>query len=358
MRHRRTARVRPIPATEPPKRPRRTAKADGSPRFAPLKTERLILRPLRPADAEALHRLVNDWEVTRTLAEIPYPYPRALADEWIGSTVQQLAGGTGWHLAITGKEGRKETLVGVVGLRLDSARRTGRLGYWVGRAYWKHGVATEAAKKMTRWAFANLPLDLIAAEVTDGNDASCKVLRRAGFREVGSGVRASLTTRDDHTVRVFEATRDDIFGHPEAPAADAGNPDAKPLLLVAACALVDTDGRVLLARRPEGKAMAGLWEFPGGKLKPGETPEAALIRELKEELGIDVAAACLAPLAFASHAYEGFHLLMPLFVCRRWKGTPAGREKQALAWVRAAKLTEYDMPPADKPLIPLLRDFL
>jgi len=130
------------------------------------------------------------------------------------------------------------------------------------------------------------------------------------------------------------------------------------MVLVVACALVDVDGRVLLARRPEGKKMAGLWEFPGGKLDPGETPEAALIRELKEELGIDVAAACLAPFAFASHDYETFHLLMPLFICRRWKGTPTSREGQTLAWVRATKLTEYEMPPADKPLIPLLRDFL
>ena len=132
----------------------------------------------------------------------------------------------------------------------------------------------------------------------------------------------------------------------------------KPLLLVAACALIDVDNRVMLARRPEGKKMAGLWEFPGGKLNPGETPEQALIRELKEELGIDVTEACLAPFAFASHDYDRFHLLMPLFLCRRWKGTPAGLEGQALAWVRPNKLTEYDMPPADKPLIPLLRDFL
>jgi 8-oxo-dGTP diphosphatase len=361
LRHRHADKVRPIPTNEHPKRPRKSgpkSKVAGGAAFEPLKTERLTLRPLRPKDAEALHRLVNDWEVVRTLAEIPYPYPRSLADEWIESTAAQLSEGAAYHLAITGKEGRKETLVGVVGLRLDAARRTGRLGYWVGRAYWKHGVATEAAKRLTSWAFANLPLDLIVAEVTESNVGSFKVLRRVGFREVGTGVRASLTTRDEHTVIVFEATRDDIFGRPDAPAPDAASPDAKPLLLVAACALVDADGRVLLARRPEGKKMAGLWEFPGGKLHPGETPEAALIRELKEELGIDVAAACLAPFAFASHDYEGFHLLMPLFVCRRWKGTPTPRENQTLTWVRASKLSQYEMPPADKPLIPLLRDFL
>jgi 8-oxo-dGTP diphosphatase len=350
--------VRPIPTIAPPKRSRKPARKTKAGGFEPLKTERLSLRPLRGEDAEALHRLVNDWEVTRTLAEIPYPYPRALADEWIESTAAQLADGTGYHLAITGTEGSTETLVGVVGLRVDTARRTGRLGYWVGRAYWGHGVATEAAKRLVSWGFANLPLDRIAAEVTEGNDSSRAVLRHVGFRETGTGVRESLTTGTAHTVTVFEATRDDIFGRPEAPAAEAANPDAKPLLLVAACALVDVDGRVLLARRPEGKKMAGLWEFPGGKLNPGETPEAALIRELKEELGIDVAAACLAPFAFASHDYEGFHLLMPLFVCRRWKGTPTPRENQTLAWVRASKLTEYEMPPADKPLIPLLRDFL
>ena len=348
----------PIPTTAKPKPPRKAAAGPKAETFEPLKTERLTLRPLRPTDAEALHRLVNDWEVTRTLAEIPYPYPRALADEWIASTERQLTEGAAYHLAITGKEGRKETLVGVVGLRVDAASRSGRLGYWVGRAYWRHGVATEAAKRLVSWGFANLPLDRIAAEVTATNDASRVVLRRIGFRETGSAERESMTTGDPHTVTVFEATRDDIFGRPEAPAADAASPDAKPLLLVAACALVDIDGRILLARRPEGKKMAGLWEFPGGKLNPGETPEAALIRELKEELGIDVSAACLAPFAFASHDYEGFHLLMLLFICRRWKGTPTPRENQTLAWVRATRLTEYEMPPADKPLIPLLRDFL
>ena len=133
---------------------------------------------------------------------------------------------------------------------------------------------------------------------------------------------------------------------------------AKPIVLVAACALVDPDGRVLIAKRPEGKQMAGLWEFPGGKVEHGETPEAALIRELHEELGIDVTLACLAPLTFASHAYDAFHLLMPLYVCRRWKGQVIAHEGQQFAWVRPNRLRSYEMPPADQPLIAHLIDAL
>lgn len=130
------------------------------------------------------------------------------------------------------------------------------------------------------------------------------------------------------------------------------------LVLVAACALVDPDGRVLLAQRPEGKSLAGLWEFPGGKLEPGETPEACLIRELAEELGVGTWASCLAPVSFASHAYPEFHLLMPLYVCRKWHGQAVGREGQALAWVRPAAMRDYPMPPADAPLVAALRDLL
>ena len=130
------------------------------------------------------------------------------------------------------------------------------------------------------------------------------------------------------------------------------------VLLVVAGALIDADGRVLLARRPPGKAMAGLWEFPGGKVAPDETPEAALVRELKEELGLDLAHACLAPLTFASHRYPDFHLLMPLFAARNWKGTPVPREGQELAWVRPLKMSDYPMPPADVPLVAMLRDLL
>ncbi|MFC0341505.1 8-oxo-dGTP diphosphatase MutT [Paracoccus niistensis] len=136
------------------------------------------------------------------------------------------------------------------------------------------------------------------------------------------------------------------------------NEEAVRVVLVAAVALIDAGGRVLLARRPAGKDMAGLWEFPGGKVDSGETPEAALIRELDEELGIETWNSCLAPLTFASHAYDSFHLLMPLYACRRWQGTPQPREGQELAWVRASDLARYPMPPADLPLVPILRDWL
>jgi 8-oxo-dGTP diphosphatase len=323
--------------------------------FAPLATERLTLRPYCAADAAELHRLINDWEVTRNLAAVPFPYSRELADDWIRSAGESLAEGSAYHLVISGIEGGREIVVGGIGLRVAAASRTGHLGYWVGRRYWGHGVASEAAGRLARWALANLDLKRLEATVAADNPASVAVLRRIGFRHVGEASEEFLARGGTQKVLRFEATRDDLFGAPQAePSADG----SKPLLLVAACALIDADGRVLLARRPEGKTMAGLWEFPGGKVQPGETPEAALIRELREELGIDVATNCLAPFAFASHAYAGFHLLMPLFLCRRWKGRATAREGQALAWVRPDKLADYSMPEADRPLVPLLRDFL
>ena len=142
------------------------------------------------------------------------------------------------------------------------------------------------------------------------------------------------------------------------PITEPDSPAPVPTVLVAAVSLVDIDGRVLIAQRPEGKAMAGLWEFPGGKVDDGETPEEALIRELQEELGIDVTENCLAPLTFASHRYETFHLLMPLYVCRVWKGEAAPREGQVLKWVNPMQLRDYPMPPADVPLVAMLRDLL
>ena len=335
------------------------------PPFAALTTDRLTLRPLRAEDAAALHRLINDWEVAKTLARVPFPYPREAADEWIASTHAQMAAGTAWHLAVVGIEKagtpeETEVLVGNVGLTLQEDGRTAELGYWIGRKFWGHGVGPEAAGRMARWALANLPVERLVASALVTNARSQAVLRRIGFRATGEGTRDFLSLKGPQPVALFEMTRADLPA--EAPAAaPVATPEpgaGKRIVLVSAVALIDPDGRVLLARRPEGKALAGLWEFPGGKVDPGETPEAALIRELKEELGIDVAESCLAPFAFASHGYEKFHLLMPLYLCRRWSGTVQGREGQALAWVRPQKLADYPMPPADKPLVALLRDFL
>src|SRR5580693_1778899 len=154
------------------------------------------------------------------------------------------------------------------------------------------------------------------------------------------------------------ATAAENFDHKPRAHAGEGRGGGPPVVLVSAVALIDADGRVLLAQRPAGKALAGLWEFPGGKVNPGETPETALIRELAEELGIDVAASCLAPLTFASYSYPDFHLLMPLYLCRKWSGIPTAREGQRLSWVRPARLGDYPMPPADKPLVAMLRDLL
>jgi len=326
--------------------------------FVPLVTERLTLRPLRADDAAALHRLVNDWEVAKTLARVPFPYPRDLADEWIASTRAQIAAGTAWHLAVTREEDGTEALLGCVGLTLDAKNpREAELGYWIGRRHWGQGLGPEAAGRLAHWALANLEIYRLVASALVDNERSAAVLRRIGFKESGAGSQEFISRGGLMPVRLFSATRMDIAAEAPTPV-EAAPATGKPTLLVAAVALMDSENRVLLARRPEGKPLAGLWEFPGGKVAPGETPEEALIRELREELGIDVSAACLGPFTFASHTYEKFHLLMPLYLCRRWQGQVTAMEGQVLAWVRPARLGDYAMPPADIPLVAMLRDFL
>lgn len=327
--------------------------------FVPLVTERLSLRPLQADDAAALHRLVNDWEVAKTLARVPFPYPHDLADEWIASTLAQIAAGTAWHLAVTRLDDGTEALLGCVGLTLDPKNpREAELGYWIGRRHWGQGLGSEAAGRLAHWALANLDIDRLVASALVDNERSAAVLRRIGFEESGAGSQEFISRGGAMPVRLFSATRMDIAAEAAPVPMMAAPTSGKPTLLVAAVALIDPESRVLLARRPEGKPLAGLWEFPGGKVAPGETPEEALIRELREELGIDVSAACLGPFTFASHTYEKFHLLMPLYLCRRWQGQVTAMEGQALAWVRPARLGDYAMPPADIPLVAMLRDFL
>ena len=315
-----------------------------------LRTARLVLRPLRPEDAPAFHRLINDWDICRTLPDAPFPYPADLATGWIANAAADRAAGIAQQFALV--EEATGLLLGCAGLRLARDKQSADLGYWLGRRHWGQGFGLEAAARLASWGLAELNVGRITATVAADNVSSIAILRRAGFAPAGSGNQAfQCRPGTKLPVLYFSLAR-------EAAAPERAAPTTPQMLLVVAAALVDGEGRILLARRPEGKKMAGLWEFPCGKMDAGELPEAALARELKEELDIEVAPAHLAPFAFASHAYEGFHLLMPLFLCRRWAGKPQPREGQALAWVAPDRLVEYPMPPADRPLIPMLRDFL
>jgi 8-oxo-dGTP diphosphatase len=323
------------------------AKSNSAPAAPALRTARLLLRPLCPADAAEFHRLINDWDICRTLPDAPFPYPAQLATDWIEAAAADRAAGKAHQFAIV--QTATGTLIGCAGLRLSRDQKSAELGYWLGRRHWGEGFAAEAAARLTAWGFSELLLPKITATVSADNPASIAILRRAGFAQTGKGNQAFLCRPGAKLpVLHFAARR-------EEPETGQG---PLPVLLVVACALIDPTGKILLARRPAGKKLAGLWEFPGGKMNPGETPEAALVRELHEELGIKVDPRNLAPFVFASHAYETFHLLMPLYFCRRWTGTPKPRENQALAWVAPDRLAEYPMPPADRPLIPMLRDFL
>jgi 8-oxo-dGTP diphosphatase len=313
-----------------------------------LYTARLTLRPLVAADAAVFHRLINDWDICRKLPDAPFPYPAALAGEWIEAAAADRAAGRAEQFAIV--ETATGALIGSAGLRLSRDKKAADLGYWLAKRSWAQGFGLEVAVRLASWGFAALSVLKITATVAADNEPSVKVLSRAGFTPAGKGQQI-FSCRPGAKLPVLHFTL-----AREAPPDTA--PKTRSVLLVAACALIDSQSRILLARRPEGKKLAGLWEFPGGKMNPGETPEAALIRELREELGIEVAEKNLAPFVFASHPYETFHLLMPVFLCRRWKGTPKPREGQALAWIEAQHLAEYPMPPADRPLIPMLRDFL
>lgn len=311
---------------------------------APIDTARLRLRRLLPDDAETVTRLLDDWDVARNTSNIPYPYDRQTADEFIAKVESESATGRAVVFAVEDRLERQ--LLGCVGSSIEGGRA--EIGYWFGRAAWGRGYASEALSRCLRLLFDNFAIDAAWASVLPENKASRRVLDKAGF-VFEQRHRVDLPARG-------VAADLDFLSLDRACWESARR--RRPILLVAAVALIDVDGRVLLAQRPAGKSMAGQWEFPGGKLQEGETPEVALVRELKEELGIDVSQSCLAPLAFASHDYDSFHLLMPLYACRQWLGTPQPREGQKLVWSAPARLADYPMPPADIPLVAQLRDWL
>jgi 8-oxo-dGTP diphosphatase len=306
---------------------------------------RLILRRPVEADIPVLVELAGDWEVARHTAFIPHPYGEDDARTFVAEAPRQA--GDGAHVVFALERRTEPGLIGCAGLIIDGDGAGAEIGYWIGRPHWGQGFAAEAVRRLLRLAFATLGLARVHAEVLADNPASGRVLEKAGFDNRGEAV-GDRGRCQDQTVIAYEIDH----------AAWLAQEAAKPQVLVAAAALVDADGRVLLARRPEGKSMAGLWEFPGGKVAVGETPEAALVRELAEELAVDITESCLAPVAFASYPYDDFHLLMPLYVCRVWQGAPVPQEGQLLKWVRPTAMAGMPMPPADTPLVAALRDLL
>lgn len=323
----------------------------------PLKIDHYTLRLIQADDLNAIHPAINDWNVVRMLSQVPFPYPKPLLEKWIDSVIQEIKTGTSYHFSILDDE--TQQIIGCIGLRIDSKDQLGKIGYWVAHKYWGKKIASKALQRISTWALANLNINYIRATAADDNLASIAVLKKCGYQPFGQGKEKFLARAAEQPVSYFLLQREDICPGKSPVALSTSSPSTpKKILLVVAGALIDVDGRLLLARRPEGKSMAGMWEFPGGKIEPGETPEAALVRELKEEINVDVSQSCLAPFTFASFEYADFHLLMPLYVCHKWKNLPEPKENQQLAWVTADELDNYLVMEADKPFIPLLKDLL
>lgn len=321
----------------------------------PLVSPRLCLRLPTGEDAAWIEPAVGNPRVALMTGSIPYPYPAGEAQDYIQNKKASFDQGTELSLVI--ERGQDRTPMGIVGLRFGSPQS--EIGYWLAEEFWGQGYASEAAARVLAFAFDELGIAQIVAGAFKENPASLAVLKKLGFRLLGEEEKEfSARGKKHHLVNAITRDEYKLRQNDMGCAAITSDPSPVKTVLVSAAALVDRDGRVLLSQRPMNKPMGGLWEFPGGKVESHETPEAALIRELKEELDIDTAASCLAPLAFASHRYPTFHLLMPLYACRVWRGTPHPREGQNLAWVKPARLADYPMPPADIPLIPLLRDLL
>jgi len=311
----------------------------------PLLTQRLRLRPLTEADAPALAEMLDDWQLVKHTANIPHPYGLDDAIAFVSLMASRAQARTGMALAMERSVDRR--LVGCIGFGTESDG-TPEIGYWVGREFWGAGLATEAARRLIRHLFADLGFTRVWASAHPDNAASRRVLDKVGLRLAGHQMIGQPARGQSVVMPVMELDADSWRQ------AHAG----RPKLLVVAAALIDPDGRVLMASRPEGRSMAGLWEFPGGKVAEGETPEQALVRELAEELGIDTGESCLAPIAFASHDYDTFHLLMPLYAVRVWQGNPIAQEGQQLTWCHPNRLGDLPMPPADIPLLALLRDWV
>lgn len=326
-----------------------------TPALAAFSTPNLTLEPFDPSHLDFVQRYAADWNVAQWLARVPHPYPDDGAQTFLNLSQATFEAGEAVRWVV--KDRLSGEPLGFVGL--DSQRGGWHIGYWFAPHAWGRGVATEAAFHALTFGFWYMELPAIESGVLADNPASKRVLEKCGFEGWAEGM---IDTAHGGTKRHLETTmtRADfdefVFsgGCTMQPQLDR----SVPVVWVVAAALFNDQDQVLVAQRPKGKSLEGLWEFPGGKMEPNEGPEAALIRELKEELGIDVGIGCLAPLTFASFPYPKFHLMMPLYAARKWQGEPTGQEGQALKWVSKFELRDLEMPPADVPLVPVIMDWM
>lgn len=297
--------------------------------FYPLATERLILRPWKAEDAEMLASLANDRRVSERLSRVPYPYTLEDAEKFISFSHETLKEGQGLHLAIARL--KDHALLGGIGYDAE-------LGYWLGHPFWRQGYGKEAAKTFVRFLFYVYRMQHILGSALETNLASQRIFEGMGFKKTGVKACTSLAYAGEKPGFTYALSKDDFTQRDKE--------QTKPIVWASAAILLNEKGQLLLTERPPDKSMAGMWEPPGGKLEANETPEDALVRELKEEVGINVCAEKLESLMFVSYPYETYHLVLTCYICRQWEGTPYGAEGQKIAWVSFDELASFPLPPA------------
>lgn len=298
--------------------------------FLPIAMERLTLRPLQEEDAEIMTRLLNNKKISRSLLRVPYPYSLKHAQEFMSFAQRVMKEGEFVILAVIRRSDQQ--FMGVISLEKE-------LGYWLGEPYWGQGYGTEAMHAFVYFCFHVLKQKELISSAFVENTASRRIFEKLGFKKTGSrevSLKHWPGTRENI---VYVLSRHDFITQYHAM--------ERPLKWVVAVVLINERGEMLISQRPEGKALPGVWELPGGKMEAGETPEISLIRELQEELDIQVYEEDLEPLTFASYRYDTFHMIMPIYLCQKWEGTPHGAEGQTLAWVTYKDLASTPLPPAD-----------
>lgn len=298
--------------------------------FLPLATDRLTLRPLEEKDATPMANLANDSRIAERLARLPHPYTLKDAHQFIAYAQDGIKRGIHVNLAVIRRE--DQTFLGVVGLEEE-------VGFWLGVEFWGQGYGKEAIKALVHFAFFTLQQEELKGCALESNLGSRRIFEGLGFTQTGTKESTSVAYKGTKPSVTYALSRKEFITR--------YNAIKRPLVGVVAAALINEKGEMLITERPEGKSLAGVWELPGGKMETGETPEQALIRELKEELHIDVSEEDLQPLSFVSYRYETFHMIMPIYLCHRWEGNLHGAEGQRLAWVTYADLAHFPLPPAD-----------